>query len=522
MENIYPILCLSTASVFTICQMQTALHMMQLNSYMTGRYLKWLSKNKLQSARALLFAPVPILLCIAGFGQISLLACAAYSLFATICHFKKKQKKPLVCTKRIIRLSVALLALGLLLPLATLLLHGGLGLVSLSAFISGALAFCLIAPANLLLAPLEKSINKSYCKDAKKKLKSHPGLIVIGITGSFGKTSTKHFLHRILSEKYNVLMTPGSYNTTMGVVRTIREELKPVHQVFIVEMGAKQIGDISEICALVKPRIGILTAIAEQHLDTFGNISNITRTKFELIDALPPNGLAVLNAGFPEIHNHAKPGCQTLYYSLTNDEADFRATVTHCDSQGSAFLVSKPQTAAGAFKTALLGAHNVSNILASITVACHLGLARDDIRYAVGKLRPVRHRMEIIKTRAGITVIDDAFNANPTGAQMALDAMKLMQGGKKIIITPGIVDLAGRTGHYNKIFGTQIAATCDYAILVGKSHTGPIREGLAQAGFNPDNVYIAKNLADASRHAGTMAGPGDVLLYENDLPDNYE
>ena len=156
------------------------------------------------------------------------------------------------------------------------------------------LSFGILLVSNILLIPCEKSVNRWYYNDAKRILNSMPDLTIIGITGSYGKTSTKHFLHTILSEKYNVLMTPGSYNTTLGVIRTIREQLKSYHNIFIVEMGAKQTGDIKEICDLVNPSIGIITAIGEQHLETFKTITNIQKTKFELIDALPRNGLAVL------------------------------------------------------------------------------------------------------------------------------------------------------------------------------------------------------------------------------------
>ena len=130
-------------------------------------------------------------------------------------------------------------------------------------------------------------ISHGYVKDARRILESMPGLTVIGITGSYGKTSTKNFLHSLLSVKYNVLMTPESYNTTMGVVRTVRERLRPTHQVFIVEMGAKNPGDIREICDLVRPKYGMITSIGEQHLETFKTLDNIIKTKFELADAIP-------------------------------------------------------------------------------------------------------------------------------------------------------------------------------------------------------------------------------------------
>jgi len=168
--------------------------------------------------------------------------------------------------------------------------------------------FILLTPlfvilVNLLNSPLERAISNWYISDAKRILREMPHLIVIGITGSYGKTSTKYFLAKLLSYKYNTLMTPGSFNTPMGVVKTVREQLRPIHDVFVCEMGAKHVGDIKELCDLVNPRYGILTAIGPQHLDTQGTMENIEKTKFELPYALPDDGTAFLSYDYDRIRN---------------------------------------------------------------------------------------------------------------------------------------------------------------------------------------------------------------------------
>lgn len=206
-----------------------------------------------------------------------------------------RYKKPLVWTNRAKRIYVTAMILCVVIIVAGWFIYHDLYLIS---FLTVALYVCshiVIMAANIVLRPVEKHINDGYYNDAARILKSMNELTVIGITGSYGKTSTKHYLHRILSEKYNVLMTPGSYNTTMGVIRTVREMMKPYTEVFICEMGAKNIGDIKEICDLVHPRIGVVTAVGEQHLESFKSIENVQRTKFELVDALPADGMAFVN-----------------------------------------------------------------------------------------------------------------------------------------------------------------------------------------------------------------------------------
>ena len=138
-------------------------------------------------------------------------------------------------------------------------------------------------------------MNRWYINDAKKIIKNCPDLLVIGITGSFGKTSVKYFLDELLSVKYNVLKTPGNFNTTLGVVKTIRSSLRATHDIFLCEMGAKNIGDIKEICDIVHPKMGIITSVGEMHLESFKSIENVRKTKFELADSLPENGKIFLN-----------------------------------------------------------------------------------------------------------------------------------------------------------------------------------------------------------------------------------
>lgn len=518
------ILAIISLAIYTFFKYQYELHMMQLNSYMNDRYSKWYKKEALSSTRLTEFAALIIGIPLAlEFNSIAFAICIVLFGFLSLKFSRNKPKKPLVYTKRAIRLFITMFLLTIVLlfvakMLTTYKYTWIFWWVALLLNSSG-----LISVANLLVRPIENYIKKWYYKDAQRILREMPSLTIIGITGSYGKTSTKHFLHRVLSEKYNVLMTPGSYNTTMGVVLTIRQKLKPTHQVFIVEMGAKKLGDIKEICDLVHPTIGILTSVGEAHLETFKSLENVKKTKFELIDALPKGGLGVLNSDYDPIKNNTADFQSAIEYyaSSNNGAANFMEAVEY-STGGSTFTAVLQQDQKIELETKLLGIHNLSNMLASIIVAKYLGLDDDSIRYAVSKIRPVEHRLEIKNNRNGVTVIDDAFNSNPIGAKMALDVLKEIEGKRKIIITPGMIELGTKQYECNKVFGTQIADACDYVILVGKAITKPIFDGLKEAKYNEKNIFVAHNLNDATRHLNGMMRQGDVLLYENDLPDTYE
>ena len=525
MEEVFFVIALSVVLlVYTYAKLRFELHMMQLNSYWNSRYLHWLKTNLVVKSRILELVALVVWVLALRMGGPIVGALTGMVIYGALSYsiLTKKQKKAVVFTKRAKRLFATTFILVWGIGIALLFIpgsnFGGLTLIPVLVFLS----FILIILANSLLAPVEKSINQWFYDDAKKILARRPDLIIIGITGSYGKTSTKHFLFRMLSEKYNVLMTPGSYNTTMGVIKTIREELQAVHQVFIVEMGAKQAGDIAEICGLVKPQIGILTAVGEQHLESFKTIANVQKAKFELIDALPADGLAVLNADYEYIVNRTLKPENAVYYTSADAMADYSVKDVSYSERGSEFsIVSKDGILTG-LHTKLLGNYNLSNVLAAYIVAKHLGVSDSSIAFAVKKLEPVQHRMEVKANSNGITVIDDAFNSNPVGSKMALEVLKEIKGNSKIIITPGMIELGDRQEHYNTLLGEQIADACDYAVLVGTRTTGPIMQGLKNKNYPAEKIYVAQNFKDAMAHLGPRVKAGDVLLYENDLPDTYE
>lgn len=377
----------------------------------------------------------------------------------------------------------------------------------------------LVMLANLINSPIERHINNKFIKEAKDILEGMPRLKVIGITGSYGKTSTKYFLNKLLSTKYNVVMTPGNYNTTLGVVRTIREKLNATHEVFLCEMGARHVGDIKEICDLVKPKYGIISSIGPQHLETFFNIENIINTKFELADSILDDGKIFLNYGNEYIRGK-KLNKNVISYGIDVNGVNYVAENITVSLKGSSFTVKSSKGEKQEFRTKLIGKHNVENITGAIAVACELGISMEELTYAVRTIEAVPHRLELIKGNNAI-IIDDAYNSNPVGAKMALDTLSCFEG-TKIIITPGMVELGNKQEECNKEFGRQITKACDYVVLVGKDQTKPIYEGIMHEMFDKEKVFIANSFDEGMAWIQGLKVNGEkVVLMENDLPDNY-
>jgi UDP-N-acetylmuramoyl-tripeptide--D-alanyl-D-alanine ligase len=315
-------------------------------------------------------------------------------------------------------------------------------------------------------------------------------------------------------------MTPASYNTTMGVVRTINENLSSTHQVFICEMGAKYVGDIKEICDIVKPRYGALTAIGPQHLDTFKSLDNVRKTKLELIDSLPDSvGLAFVNWEDENIRN-SEITKKMVKYGLSK-EADYYADNIKITEKGSTFDVIIPDKDPINIKTRLLGELNILNIVCAVAIADKLGLSEREIKLGAKYLRAVPHRLELKQNPNGSIIIDDAYNSNVKGANMALDVLKSFENRKKILITPGIVELGEKSEEINKDLGKKAAESADYIILVGAKQTIPIYEGIKEKKYPEGKVFIAKDLNEALVKMKEEMTEKSVILLENDLPDNY-
>lgn len=534
--NPYIISVLAVFGIYMLFNFKYDIQMLQQNSYRIDRYWRWVSPQITSAWRlvdvALLFLLFSTLLTpyMSGF------IIALTAIVKIVIILRKKYKKPLVFTNRVKRIYgvTAFLALAVTAYFIVMAATGRaddwwykearmavpLGIMLVIAIFSWAF----VIAAVFILTPVENSINRKYWNEADSLLRSNRNLTVVGITGSFGKTSTKHYLTRILSEQFDVLMTPGSYNTPMGVIRTVREMMRPNHTIFVCEMGAKQKGDVKEICDLVHPQIGIITAVGPMHLESFKTIENVQATKFELADALPADGLAVVNNDFEFCADRKVDNVPCVRYAVSDPSgADFIATDIVYSPEGTSFRVEGPDGFSLDLQTRLLGECNISNLLAAVIVARRLGVPDKKIQYAVSRIEQVEHRLNVKRTPGGVTIIDDAFNSNPSGSRMAVDVLAGFGPGKRIIVTPGMIELGDSQYKLNYELGSHIAGRADIAVIVGLYNREALHNGIKSSDMTDKTEVI---LADSFKHAQEiLAGilkSGDTVLYENDLPDTFK
>ncbi len=540
--SVIPVLCLAVLAFryFT--------HMLQLSSYQFQGYFRFLKSIKIKLAAHVLFMVLFFVLLLlpedTGIVLPAIVGILMLAIFVylIISYLPRAAKKKFVVTNRVKRLFITygvLSLLILLLPEAflTTAYHKGYTVGSLylvmTLWVTGTIFVGILplipALANLINKPIEKRVNLYYIHDAQRILKEHEGLRIIGITGSYGKTSVKYYLTTLLSEGFRVLMTPESFNTPMGIVRTIREHMQPTHEIFVCEMGARHLHDIKEITDIVHPDDGILTSIGYQHLETFHSLENIVNTKYELLDAVAQKEqeqgkeegkhLKFVNGDNEIIRANMKYKDAITYG--TSEGCDYRACDITVSGAGTTFTVTSPKGESAEFTTKLVGKHNVENIVGAIACANSLGIPLSKLKMAVRRLQSVPHRLELAK-HGNVSILDDAYNSNPNGAKVALETLSLFEGNVKILVTPGMVELGEKEDEYNKEFGKQAAAVCDYIILVGEKQTHAIKEGVLEAGFAADRLFVRNSFNEASQLMYELdAGREKVILLENDLPDNY-
>ncbi|MBR3144612.1 MAG: UDP-N-acetylmuramoyl-tripeptide--D-alanyl-D-alanine ligase [Clostridia bacterium] len=510
----------AASSLFSLCfQFQ----MLQQNSYYASRYFKWIKNS---------FAVTSVILSLLYFALTFLFTAKLYKyffIFAAVLFFvrlflmirrTKKSIKPIVFTARVKRLFAAALLVFILLTLLFALkkqnISGQMAMLIILLLSSLTPLLCFLSL--LICSPVEKAFNRYYINDAKKILKSQKGLIVIGITGSYGKTTTKFILNRILSEKYNTVCTPKSFNTTLGVVRTIRENIKPETQVFICEMGAKKKNDIKEICDIVNPKYGIITSVGEQHLETFKTLDNVFSTKFELLDSVEKNGgVCLASLDSPAICDRAGKKPHALYIGKGTN---YYTSDIKSSPLGSEFVLNIKDKRLP-LRTKLLGAHSISDIMAAALLSNILGVSDNDIIGAVASLTPHEHRLQLKSYINGSTLLDDAYNSNPVGSTEALRVLGSFEGMRKTVITPGMIELGDMEYEANFNLGKACAENADDIILVGKNYTKPIADAINETNFNTERLHFVSSFKEGLDIFLKYADKNSVLLIENDLPDNY-
>ncbi len=513
-----------------------SLHMLQQNLYNeNNRYIKWTIKNISNFLNREIIGIILFVLAYFVFYDLNIylvpIELAILVIYISMIRywqnfFKNEQtKKRLVITKRVKRLIVTIVILYLI-PLITLktFTNQNLLLLLLIESIMVYLNEYVIFLAKIINTPIEKEVYNYYKHKAQKTLKSMPNLKIVGITGSYGKTSSKNILRDILNVKYNAFATPRNLNTYNGLIMSVNNYMDKFTDVFIAEMGAYVKGEIKGLCDLVHPKYGILTRIGTAHLETFGSEKNIEDGKFELIESLPSDGIGVLNKDDPKQKNHhIKNKVKLLWIGIDESDVDVHAENIKCTNKGTTFDVTfKGDKNKYHFETRLLGRHNVYNILSSLALGVAFGIDKEDLVHAVKGVKSVEHRLEL-KNMGSFYMIDDAYNSNPVGAKNAVEVLGMMPG-VKVVVTPGMIELGDKENYYNEEFGKQIADQADYVVLIGEEKTKPIYNGLLESGFNKDKITVYNDVRCAYTYINElkMKEKKDIYaLFENDLPDTY-
>ncbi len=435
-----------------------------------------------------------------------------YFVFISIPYLQKRNK--LVFTPRAVRMYI-------LYGFISLLLCGIVFIERFSLFVCGVFFILIINPFICFLAyaailPFEVRNNRKYIERAKVFLDENKSLIKIGITGSYAKTSCKNILYEMLSSQYNVCATKASYNTPLGIAKAVGE-INKATDIFIAEMGARKLGDIKELVDIVKPKYAIITGVTRQHMQTFGTIENIYREKQELVSGLPQDGFCVFN-GENSYTKFMYYKCKTEKCIVGFDNTyDYYAENIQTTDNGSFFdLVFGDKRIK--CTTCLLGRHNILNILLAAAMAKKFGIEDEKIAEAIERIKPIKHRLELINSANGITIIDDSYNCNIDGAVAAFEVLRDFCG-RKVIFSQGIVELGDEEQYKTNLFlGKLIAKSADMVILCG-SNANAIKTGLNQENFAGE-IKIYKGLKQAQNDFCNILAPGDILLIQNDLPDN--
>ena len=513
------------------------IYLWQLKEYHIGRFL---DHFRTQKGKSLLLNPLQIYklffigLFIVGVSQkwvspvfILILVLFLVYFIESLVFFNgisgKRVKIPTLTVKTSILISAGMIIL-VLFPLITFWIFRDIFWYAVALLVFDIFCPVIVSFIVLFFQPFAFLMKKRILKRAKLKREEFKKLLVIGITGSYGKTSTKEFLATILSQKFSVLKTKEHINAEIGIAQTILKELKHEHQIFITEIGAYEKGKIKEVCEMLQPKFGVLTGINEQHMATFGSQNNIVAGKYELIRSLPQNGAAFFN-GDNEF-------CQKLYEKTDEkkkivfstpgrsskiiETPDLLASDILVEKESVSFkVISKDGDKAG-FKLNLLGAQNIENILLAAVVAKELGMSLEEIAKTCQRVKPDEGGMKLKKGISDVNIIDSTYSSNPNGVISHLEYLKIWPG-RKIIIMPCLIELGKASKEVHKRIGKKIAEVCDLAIITTEDRFEDIESGAIKAG-KKKNILLMENPLEILEKIKSFCQPTDVILLEGRLP----
>lgn len=335
---------------------------------------------------------------------------------------------------------------------------------------------------------------------------------VIGVTGSSGKTTTKDMIGCVLAQKLRVIATDKNYNNEIGVPLTILRADQET-KALIVEMAMRGSGQIKELAEIAKPDIGVLTNIGQAHMELLGTEEAIAQAKAELVEAIPDDGVVVLNADdlwTPNLASSAQ--ARIVTYGIAG--GDVRASEIDVDELGRAsFRMNTGDPTAYVVRLAVPGRHNVYNALAASAVALQAGLSMDDIRVGLSGCRPSAMRMEIFSTDDNVIVLNDAYNANPASMQAALSTlMDISTQGRHIAVLGDMLELGRLSGEAHKQIGEMVGSLgIDILVAVG-NESQVMADSAIKVGMNPKAVITCRDSSTAAHLLKRLVESGDVVL----------
>ena len=505
-------------AIFALLRLRFLLMFFQQEEYENKNFLKLVFKGarfvdkRLSLTLLLLWAVALALPCLVFFVFVPFVFCALREQ-----KYMRRAKKKLVMTWRAKRIFFVafVLTLGVIFGLYKWAIFSPL----MIAIITVQLLPFMLVLANIILIPVEAYGRRKFVRMASAKI-AKSNATVIGVTGSYGKTSVKHFLAHILAANAEVLFTPGSVNTLLGVSRIINQNLNPSHKFFIVEMGAYYIGSIKKVCDLVRPKHGIITAVGDAHFERFKTKENVAKAKFELANAVGENGVLVIN----------KNQIEERFFGLlpkgaikVGEKEKFFVSDVKQSEKGLQFVFHNGKRKMKIFAP-IFGKHHAQNIALAIAMALELGMPQATIIAALKNLPQVAHRLEV-KNAGGAVIIDDGYNSNPDGFASALELLGILGRGKKgrrILISPGMIEMGGLHDKLHYDLGEKAGEVADILIAVVPSRLKSFTNGFRKTAGKNALVVEAEGFADAKVWMSENLLSGDVVLIENDLPDSYE
>jgi UDP-N-acetylmuramoyl-tripeptide--D-alanyl-D-alanine ligase len=412
--------------------------------------------------------------------------------------------------------------------LRAVFLAAALGLLELGAAAGGwgkgeSVFTTTLLAGHVLLLPLSFAVvalsdlpsrvwRRGRLEQARRKLDSYPRLLRVGITGSYGKTSSKYFLSQLLSRELQVVSSRGSVNTPIGLAGVVLNQLRPETEVFVAEMGAYKRGEVAGMCRLVKPRVGILTAINAQHQALFGSMAAVERAKYELIESLPPDGLAIFNLDDERVRKLGEKtrGVRKKFYSI-KEEADVWAEAIEVKKWRVEFVLRTAKEKLS-LEAPFLGRHNVSNLLPGFLVGEYLGLDLKRLAAGVGDLEPPDQTLKPAGRYQGAWLIDDTWNANPEALLAALDYLhQAWPRARKVVVLQPMIELGEFASAEHRRVGRVLAKEADFVFLTNGNYEADLRAGAGEEGGRFELLPPGR---EGGARLASRLKRGDVVLFE--------